>query len=57
MFRRKLLKNHYQNINAVLFDTCKLSPTTHIPHNITYINSKTLVAVVYNITNDGDVFN
>ena len=30
---------------------------SHIPHNITYINSKTLVAVVYKITNEGDVFN
>lgn len=28
---------------------------SHIPHNITYTNSKTLVAVVYNITNEGDV--
>lgn len=28
---------------------------SHIPHNITYTNSETLVAVVYKITNEGDV--
>ena len=58
MFRRKLLKNHIKtSMLCFLTHPSCLLPLTHTTQHHLYINSKTLVAVVYKITNEGDVFN